>query len=55
MTQLEMYEKSFERPKNYFHLSSDKQWDIDKTLGILDWDGEGLTKEQIERYKSHYK
>jgi hypothetical protein len=27
------------RPANYSELSSRSQWDIDKTLGILDWDG----------------
>ena len=32
-----MFEMSFERPKNFFKLSSDEQWQIDKKLGILDW------------------
>lgn len=27
------------RPDNYGALSTQGQWDIDKTLGILDWDG----------------
>lgn len=28
-----------ERPSNYFNLSGEDQWAIDKRLGILDWDG----------------
>jgi len=55
MTQREMFEKSFQRPSNYFRLSDEEQWDIDKTLGILDWTGEGLTKEDLKRFKDHYK
>lgn len=54
MTQQEMFEKSFERPKNYCHLSERKQWDIDKRLGILDWSGEGLSEEDKKRIKDHY-
>lgn len=54
MTQREMFEKSFERPKNFFKFSNGKQWDIDKELGILDWDGTGLSKEVKDRYKNHY-
>lgn len=55
MTNHEMFEKSFERPSNYFRLSSDRQWKIDKDLGILDWEGGNLTKEEMERFKQHYK
>ena len=55
MTEREMFEKSFERPINYFNLSKKNQWDIDKKLGILDWNGEDLTKEDVERFKNHYK
>jgi len=55
MNEREMFEKSFERPKNYFELSEERQWQIDKSLGILDWSGEGLSKEDIERFKNHYK
>jgi len=54
MNEREMFEKSFERPKNYFSLSDREQWDIDKKLGILDWRGEGLTEEEEERYHAHY-
>jgi hypothetical protein len=28
------------RPSYYFSLSGREQWDIDKDLGILDWDGD---------------
>ena len=39
MTEGEMYIRSFERPKNFFLLPGSEQWDIDKRLGILDWNG----------------
>ena len=55
MTQREMFEKSFERPSNYFKLSAERQWEIDKELGILDWEGENLSKEDMIRFKNHYK
>ena len=55
MTEREMFEKSFERPKNYFDLSPQEQWKIDSNLGILDWIGGGLSKEDILRYHNHYK
>lgn len=45
MTELEMFETSFQRPKNYFNLSPERQWEIDKDLGILDWIGNDLSKE----------
>ncbi len=54
MSEREMFEKSFERPKNYFKLSPESQWEIDKNLGILDWIGEGLTIEDKKRFKEHY-
>jgi hypothetical protein len=55
MTEREMFEKSFQRPSNYFLLSSREQWAIDSNLGILDWMGTGLTKKDTERFKNHYK
>lgn len=55
MTEKEMYEASFQRPKNFFKLSESEQFEIDKRLGILDWAGVGLTKEEIARFKEHYK
>lgn len=55
MTEREMFEKSFERPSNYFKLSERQQWDIDKKLDILDWKGEGLSEQDKERFDNHYK
>jgi len=54
MTEREMFEKSFQRPKNFFQLSPQEQWDIDKRLGILDWRGEDLTEEDKKRFSAHY-
>ena len=54
MSEREMFEKSFQRPKNYFELTSERQWEIDENLGILDWLGEGLTEEDEKRFKAHY-
>lgn len=54
MTECEMFEKSFQRPRNYFKLSEAHQWEIDSRLGILDWRGEGLSKEDLKRFKEHY-
>jgi len=50
----EMFEKSFQRPSNYFKLSLQRQWQIDDELGILDWKGEGLSKEDMIRFYKHY-
>ena len=55
MTETEMFEKSFQRPKNYFKLSFERQWEIDKELGILDWVGIKLSEEDIIRFDNHYK
>jgi len=56
MTEREMFEKSFERPSNFFQLDGQSQWDIDKALGILDWAGNenDLLDFEIERFKNHY-
>lgn len=54
MSEKEMFEKSFQRPTNYFKLSSQKQWEIDNKLGILDWEGDNLSKEDILKFKNHY-
>lgn len=54
MNEREMFEASFQRPKNFFRLSPQEQWAIDKELGILDWIGEGLSEKDLERYKRHY-
>ena len=54
MSEREMFLKSFQRPRNYFELSSEEQWAIDERLGILDWAGEGLSDEDIKAYLDHY-
>jgi hypothetical protein len=54
MTEREMFEKSFQRPKNFFKLPPSEMWEIDKQLGILDWNGSDLTEEDIERFRRHY-
>lgn len=53
-TNIEMYETSFKRPKNFLKLSPKEQWSIDAMLGILDWDGE-MTDAELERFNAHYK
>lgn len=55
ITEREMFERSFQRPCNFFSLSPKEQWAIDKRLGILDWEGEDLTKEDRERLRKYYK
>jgi len=54
MTQREMFEASFGRPRNYFKLSPERQWEIDSELGILDWEGGDLTDEEEKRFQQHY-
>ena len=55
MTEHEMFLKSFERPSNYFKLDAETQWEIDRQLGILDWEGKNLTSEESKRFFDHYK
>ena len=55
MSEKEMFEKSFQRPTNFFKLSGERQWEIDKELGILDWIGGNLTDEEKKRFQNHYK
>lgn len=54
MTNEEMFEKSFMRPSNFFELSLQEQQDIDKNLGILEWDGSNMSTEDIIRFRAHY-
>lgn len=49
-----MFEISFQRPKNFFKLTSQEQWTIDAKLGILDWEGIYMTEADIQRFKAHY-
>ena len=50
-----MFEKSFQRSSNYYNLSGERQWEIDKDLGILDWDGVNLSEEDKQRFHDHYR
>jgi hypothetical protein len=54
LSQQEMFEASFQRPKNYFKLSERRQWEIDEMLGILDWDGNNLSEADMKRFCAHY-
>jgi hypothetical protein len=54
LTQSEMFERSFQRPKDFFKLDPEEQWAIDKGLGILDWDGSDLSEVDRKRFKEHY-
>lgn len=49
-----MFERSFGRPRNYRKLSPEAQWAIDKSLGILDWEGKYLTEADEIRLNKHY-
>jgi len=55
MTEKEMFEKSFQRPKNFFNLDSAERYTIDENLGILDWQGYGFKQVDKERFNAHYK
>jgi hypothetical protein len=48
MTHQEMLEAALQRPKNYHELTPRRQWEIDKDLGILDWEGP-KTDEELQR------
>lgn len=54
MTERQMFEASFGRPRNFFKLSAQEQWAIDKSLGILDWEGRDLSPEDMARFQAHY-
>lgn len=54
---LEDFELLMRRPPNYFKLSPERQWEIDKTLGALDaWCEERyITEDMKQRWKEHFK
>lgn len=55
LSQREMFDRSFERPSNFYELPEEEQWALDKRLGILDWyAGSELTPDDVKRYRSHY-
>ena len=39
----EMCRAAQKRPRNFLRFSEQEQWEIDKNLGVLDWDGEPTT------------
>jgi len=53
MTHEEMFQAALRRPKNYFDLSEESQWEIDKGLGILDWSGPKTEEERRQIYEHH--
>lgn len=55
MNQREMFEQSFKRPSDFFKLPQERQWEIDKVLGILDWEGNDLSDADLLRFKQHYR
>lgn len=55
LSEKEMFEKTFQRPSNFFKLSVERQYEIDKELGILDWQGTGFKQKDKERFNNHYK
>ena len=46
LTQEEMAQAALQRPTNFSDLSAKEQWDIDKQLGILDWEGGPPSREE---------
>lgn len=55
-----MFEQSFKRPSHYFLLTPEAQWEIDKRLGILDWEGDcshgkRMCAECKLRFNKHFK
>lgn len=52
-TQKEMAEVAKQRPGNFEKLTPQEQWEVDKKLGILDWDGNDTDHE--EEYRQSFK
>lgn len=53
-TEADMFERSFQRPRNFYKLPPDEQWQIDKELGILDWVSGKRTPTEKKRFAEHY-
>lgn len=51
------FEKLFARPRNYFSMTGETQWEIDKGLGILDVEinQQNITPEMKARYKAYFR
>jgi hypothetical protein len=45
-------DRALQRPSNYNDRSAREQWEIDDSLGLLDWDP---TEEEIKEYKARIK
>ena len=54
MNEQQMFEKSFQRPCNFFKLSKSEQWQIDANLGILDWEGDSMSEDDKKKFVAHY-
>lgn len=52
MNDREMAEAAAPRPSNYADLSLREQWEIDKQLGILDWQGPTSIQERRKFFNS---
>ena len=50
------FELLLRRPPNYFKLSGERQWQIDKDLGVLDaWVSEKYISDEMKRrWKDHF-
>lgn len=45
---------ALQRPWNYHELSHERQWAIDKALGLLDWEGP-RTDAEWNRLRRHHR
>ena len=51
------FEQLLKRPRNYFKLSAQRQWEIDKALGVLDVDipEHEITDDMRRRWEEYFK
>lgn len=49
----EMFEAALNRPLDYHRMDPESQWDTDKSLGILDFEG-CKTEEEYRRYNERF-
>lgn len=47
----ENVKRALQRPGNYHQLLPAEQWDIDESLGILDWEP---TPEEVQQFKTEW-
>jgi hypothetical protein len=53
---MNLFNQAMKRPANYHNLPEERKWEIDKRLGILDWDGscshkqKDMCKECLTKY-----